>query len=125
MFWSMISYSPRCGWSHLALCLGGCGRDGPWRRVVAVGVFIRFTEFTAHMVLTVKPSRGQIYGSFLAFLPGIAGTDGRSVMRGVIENLRTGKIAMTVQLELRPRPAPKTCAWGAAGRRRPELHFWC
>jgi hypothetical protein len=42
-------------------------------------------------VLTVKPSRAQIYGSFLAFLPGIAGAYGGSLMRGVIENLRHGR----------------------------------
>jgi hypothetical protein len=39
----------------------------------------------------VKSSRAQIYGSFLAFLPGIAGAYGGSVMRAVIENLKQGK----------------------------------
>ena len=60
----------------------------PWRWVVIVGGFVPLTEFAAYFALTVKPSRAQIYGSFLAFLPGIAGAYGGSVMRSVIENLR-------------------------------------
>ncbi len=63
----------------------------PWRWVVMVGVFIPLTELAAHMVLTVKPTRAQVYGSFLAFLPGIAGAYGGSVMRAVVDNLRQGK----------------------------------
>ena len=62
----------------------------PWRWVLMVGTFIPLTELVAYLVLTVKPSPGQIYGSFLAFLPGIAGAYGGSLMRGVIENLRRG-----------------------------------
>jgi len=62
----------------------------PWRWVLTVGVFIPLTEL-AYVVLTVKPTRAQIYGSFLAFFPGIAGAYGGSFMRGVIENLRQGK----------------------------------
>jgi len=63
----------------------------PWRWVVLVGAFIPLTELAAYVIQTVKPSRAQIYGSFLAFLPGIAGAFGGSIMRGVIENLRQGK----------------------------------
>ena len=63
----------------------------PWRWVVVVGVFIPLTELAAYLVLTVKPTRAQIYGSFLAFLPGIAGAYGGAVLRGVIDNLRQGK----------------------------------
>ena len=63
----------------------------PWRWVVVVGVFIPITELAAYLVLTVKPTRAQIYGSFLAFLPGIAGAYGGAVLRGVIDNLRQGK----------------------------------
>lgn len=53
-----------------------------------VGVFIPLTEFAGYIVLTVKPTRAQIYGSFLAFLPGVAGAYGGSVVRTVIDNLR-------------------------------------
>ena len=63
----------------------------PWRWVVGVGVFIPLTELGAYLIRTVKPSRAQIYGSFLAFLPGIAGAYGGSVIRRVAENLRAGK----------------------------------
>ena len=63
----------------------------PWRWVVAVGVFIPLTEAAAYVIQTVKPTRAQIYGSFLAFLPGIAGAYGGSIMRGVVDNLRQGK----------------------------------
>ncbi len=63
----------------------------PWRWVVTVGVFIPLTELAAYLIRTVKPSRAQIYGSFLAFLPGIAGAYGGSVMRRVMDNLRQGK----------------------------------
>jgi ABC-type multidrug transport system permease subunit len=63
----------------------------PWRWVLVVGVFIPLTELAAYLALTVKPTRAQIYGSFLAFFPGIAGAYGGSFLRGVVENLRQGK----------------------------------
>jgi hypothetical protein len=63
----------------------------PWRWVLVVATFIPLTELAAYEILTVKPTRAQIYGSFLAFLPGIAGAYGGSVVRGVMENLRQGK----------------------------------
>lgn len=59
----------------------------PWRWVLAVGAFVPLTELVAYLVLTVKPSQAQVYGSFLAFLPGVAGAYGGSVLRTVIENL--------------------------------------
>ena len=73
------------------ILLGSLRPRWPWRWVLVVGAFIPLTELAAYMVLTVKPSRAQVYGSFLAFLPGIAGAYGGSLMRGVIENLRQGK----------------------------------
>lgn len=63
----------------------------PWRWVITVGLFIPLTEFAAYVLRTVKPSRAQVYGSFLAFLPGFAGAYGGSLMRGVVENLKQGK----------------------------------
>jgi len=63
----------------------------PWRWVVAVGVFVPLTELAAYLVLTVKPTPAQVYGSFLAFLPGMAGAYGGSVVRTVIDNLKQGK----------------------------------
>ncbi len=63
----------------------------PWRWVVLVGAFIPLTELAAYLVRTIKPTRAQIYASFLAFLPGIAGAYGGAVMRRVVDNLRQGK----------------------------------
>ena len=62
-----------------------------WRWVVVVGMFIPLAELAAYLILTVKPARAQIYGSFLAFLPGIAGAYGGSIVRGAMDNLRQGK----------------------------------
>ena len=77
----------------LASCmlLGTLRPRWPWRWVVVVGALVPLTEFVAYLVLTVKPTRAQVYGSFLAFLPGIAGAYGGSLMRGVIDNLWQGK----------------------------------
>jgi TctA family transporter len=77
----------------LAACmmLGILRPRWPWRWVVMVGIFIPLTELAAYLVQTVKPSRGQVFGSFLAFLPGIAGAYGGSLLRGVVNNLRQGK----------------------------------
>jgi len=63
----------------------------PWRWVVVVGIFIPLTELGAYLIRSVKPTRAQVYGSFLASLPGFAGAYGGAVVRGVIENLRQGK----------------------------------
>jgi hypothetical protein len=60
----------------------------PWRWVVVVGMFIPLTELAAYLILTVKPTRAQIYGSFLASLPGVAGAYGGAVVRGAVDNLR-------------------------------------
>ena len=63
----------------------------PWRWVASVGAFVPLTELFAYLIQSVKPSRAQIYGSFLAFLPGIAGAYGGSLMRRVVDNLRQGR----------------------------------
>jgi len=73
------------------MLLGSLRPRWPWRWVVLVGIFIPLTELAAYLILTVKPTRGQVYGSFLASLPGIAGAYGGSLMRGVVDNLRQGK----------------------------------
>jgi hypothetical protein len=77
----------------LATCiaLGLMRPRRPWRWVVVVGAFIPLTEFAAYVVRAAKPTHAQIYGSFLASLPGIAGAYGGSFMRGVVNNLRQGK----------------------------------
>jgi ABC-type multidrug transport system permease subunit len=77
----------------LAACmlLGLLRPRWPWRWVVVVGMFLPLTELAAYLIRIVKPTRAQVYGSFLASLPGIAGAYGGSLMRGVLDNLRQGK----------------------------------
>ncbi len=77
----------------LAACmlLGILRPRWPWRWVMAVVIFIPLAELAAYLVMRVKPTNGQVYGSFLTALPGTAGAYGGAVVRRVIENLRQGK----------------------------------
>ncbi len=77
----------------LAACmlLGLLRPRWPWRWVVVVVACIPLSELAAYTILAVNPTRGQVYGSFLTALPGIAGAYGGSLMRGVIDNLRQGR----------------------------------
>lgn len=45
-----------------------------WRWTVIIGVFVPLVQLLAYLILTEKPDRVQVYESFLAFFPGIAGT---------------------------------------------------
>ncbi len=76
----------------LASCmlLGLLRPSRPWRWVITMGVFVALTELAAYVFLPVKPSRAQIYGSFLTSLPGVAGAYGGSLMRRVLDHLRQG-----------------------------------
>jgi uncharacterized membrane protein YhhN len=58
-----------------------------WRWVVIVGVFVPVMEWLAYYLLLQKPGRAQVYESFLAFMPGIAGAFGGALGRGVVNNL--------------------------------------
>jgi hypothetical protein len=73
----------------LAACmlLGILSPRKPWRWVLLVGVFVPVVEWLAYFLLSEKPQRAQIYESFLAFVPGIAGAFGGSIGRGVFDNL--------------------------------------
>ena len=77
----------------LAACmlLGLMRAEKPWRWVVMVGVFVPIAELLGYLVLREKPYRAQIYESFLAFLPGIAGAYGGSLMKRAITNLSAHK----------------------------------
>ena len=55
--------------------------------MLIIGVFVPAMEWLAYYFLAQKPDRAQIYESFLAFVPGIAGAFGGSVGRTVIDNL--------------------------------------
>jgi hypothetical protein len=63
----------------------------PWRWVLLVGVFVPLVEWLAYVFLSQKPERAQIYESFLAFVPGIAGAVGGSMGRRVVDNLFAAK----------------------------------
>ena len=63
----------------------------PWRWVLLVGVFVPVVEWLAYFFLSQKPERAQIYESFLAFVPGIAGAFGGAVGRNVANNLFSKK----------------------------------
>ncbi len=93
--WADVAINDLLFTALLVLCacilLGTLRPRRPWRWVLLVGMFIPLTELAADWILTVKPSRAQIYGSFLAFLPGIAGAYGGSVLRVVVDNLKQGK----------------------------------
>ncbi len=75
------------------IVLGGCIVVGfirpqrPWRWVLTVGIFVPLMDWLAYFLVTEKPSRAQIYESFLAFMPGIAGAYGAALGRGVVNNL--------------------------------------
>jgi hypothetical protein len=77
----------------LASCmlLGFLRPRRPWRWVLLIGVCIPIVEWLAYWLLSQKPDRAQIYESFLAFLPGIAGAYGGAFGRGVVNNLFPGK----------------------------------
>jgi hypothetical protein len=59
----------------------------PWRWVFIVGICVPIAELLGYVVLAEKPYRAQIYESFLAFLPGIAGAYGGAMMRRAIGNI--------------------------------------
>lgn len=73
----------------LAACmfLGVFRPARPWRWVVLVAAAVPLANLIGYVVLTQKPYRAQIYESFLAFLPAIAGAYGGSLMRGAIRNI--------------------------------------
>ena len=69
------------------MLLGFLSPRKPWRWVVLIGAFVPIVEWLAYYFLSEKPTRAQIYESFLAFVPGIAGAFGGAVGRGVVDNL--------------------------------------
>ena len=69
------------------IVLGFMRPQRPWRWVLTVGVFVPLVDWLAYFFLREKPGRAQIYESFLAFMPGIAGAYGAALGRGVVINL--------------------------------------
>lgn len=73
-----------------AMILGVMRPAKPWRWVAIVGAFVPVVELAGYILLTAKPYRAQVYESFLAFLPGIAGAYGGALMRRAIQNIFSG-----------------------------------
>jgi hypothetical protein len=69
------------------MLLGFLSPRRPWRWVLVVGIFVPVVDWLAYFFLSQKPERAQIYESFLAFVPGIAGAYGGAVGRNVLNNL--------------------------------------
>jgi hypothetical protein len=69
------------------MLLGFLSPRKPWRWVVLIGMFVPIVEWLAYFFFSQKPQRAQIYESFLAFVPGIAGAYGASIGRNVVDNL--------------------------------------
>ena len=63
----------------------------PWRWVLLIGICMPVCEWLAYFFLTEKPTRAQVYESFLGFVPGIAGAYSGAMGRGVVDNLFSGK----------------------------------
>jgi hypothetical protein len=63
----------------------------PWRWVVVVGICVPVVVLAAYLVLMQKPYRAQVYESFLAFFPGIAGAYGGALLRRASDNIFSGK----------------------------------
>jgi MFS-type transporter involved in bile tolerance (Atg22 family) len=69
------------------ILLGFLSPRKPWRWVLLIGICIPLVEWLAYFFLSEKPTRAQIYESFLAFVPGIAGAVSGALGRGVVDNL--------------------------------------
>jgi len=73
------------------LILGVLRPRRAWRWVAIVGVCVPVAVVLGYLVLTERPNRAQVWESFLAFFPGIAGAYGGSMMRQAIDNIWSGK----------------------------------
>ena len=77
----------------LAPCmlLGALRPERPWRWVVIVGMLVPLVQLAAYLFMTQKSSRAQVWESFLAWFPGIAGAYGGALLRGAVDNILAGK----------------------------------
>jgi hypothetical protein len=69
------------------LVLGMLRPSKPWRWILLVASFVPTMQLLAYLLLTQKPTRAQIYESFLCFLAGIAGAYGGAVVHRVWREL--------------------------------------
>jgi hypothetical protein len=73
----------------LAPCmlLGMMRPQRAWRWVAIVAVCVPIVEVLGSLILKQKMNRAQIYESFLAFLPGIAGSYGGALLHQAVSNI--------------------------------------
>jgi hypothetical protein len=69
----------------------GAGMFAGWVDIKAGDLLLTALLVLAPCMLTQKPYRAQIYESFLAFLPGIAGAYGGSLLRLAFTNISGNK----------------------------------
>lgn len=84
LFTSLLVLAP-------CMLLGVMRPERPWRWVVLVGICVPIAVLLGYLILIQKPGRAQVYESFLAFLPGIAGAYGGALMRRAIGNIVSGR----------------------------------
>jgi ABC-type multidrug transport system permease subunit len=77
--------------SASCMILGILRPERPWRWVAIVGVCVPLAVVLGYFLLTERPDRAQVWESFLAFFPGIAGGYGGAMMRQAINNILRGK----------------------------------
>ena len=58
-----------------------------WRWVAIVAVCVPVAEVIGYLVLKQKMDRAHVYESFLAFLPGFAGSYGGAMLRQAVTNI--------------------------------------
>jgi len=77
----------------LASCmlLGALRPRKPWRWIVVIGILMPMVQLAAYLLMTRKSSRAQVWESFLAWLPGVAGAYGGAMLRGAVDNILGGK----------------------------------
>jgi hypothetical protein len=73
------------------MLLGALRPDKPWRWTLAVSPLVPIIQALALWFFTEKPTAAEIYESLLAFLPGIVGAYGGSVLRKAVHNIREEK----------------------------------
>jgi hypothetical protein len=67
--------------------LGFARPPRPWRWTLLIGVCVPLSRLVAAFILRRYTERAQIFESFLAFLPGIAGAYGGHFLRKVINRV--------------------------------------
>lgn len=77
----------------LAPCmlLGVLSPARPWRWVILVSLGVPVVDFLYNFFYSQRPYSGEKFAAMLVFLPAFAGAYGGALMRGVINNLSSGK----------------------------------